>query len=75
LGQRGIRMGSGEGFIMRSLIFCTVHLLEFIKIIKSDAKIINESKLMNRPIRVQHPLLKIVNNALIDLPSPSNIRT
>ena len=32
-------------------------------------------KLMNRPIRIQHPLLKIVNNALIDLPSPSNIRT
>jgi len=30
---------------------------------------------MNKPIRIQHPLLNIVNNALIDLPSPSNIRT
>nr|YP_009250309.1 cytochrome b [Panchlora nivea]AMW91064.1 cytochrome b [Panchlora nivea] len=30
---------------------------------------------MNKPIRVQHPLLKIVNNALVDLPSPSNIST
>ena len=29
---------------------------------------------MNRP-RVQHPLLNIVNNALIDLPSPYNIKT
>ena len=32
-------------------------------------------KLMNRPNRIQHPVLKIVNNALIDLPSSSNIRT
>nr|YP_010946867.1 cytochrome b [Rhabdoblatta similsinuata]WGO57624.1 cytochrome b [Rhabdoblatta similsinuata] len=28
---------------------------------------------MNKPMRVKHPLLKIINNALIDLPSPSNI--
>nr|YP_010946854.1 cytochrome b [Rhabdoblatta nigrovittata]WGO57611.1 cytochrome b [Rhabdoblatta nigrovittata] len=28
---------------------------------------------MNKPMRIQHPLLKIINNALIDLPSPSNI--
>nr|YP_010946503.1 cytochrome b [Diploptera punctata]WGO57221.1 cytochrome b [Diploptera punctata] len=28
---------------------------------------------MNKPLRINHPLLKIVNNALIDLPSPSNI--
>nr|AVN67815.1 cytochrome b [Ischnoptera bilunata] len=28
---------------------------------------------MNKPLRNSHPLLKIVNNALIDLPSPSNI--
>nr|WGO58079.1 cytochrome b [Rhabdoblatta omei] len=28
---------------------------------------------MNKPMRTQHPLLKIINNALIDLPSPSNI--
>lgn len=30
---------------------------------------------MNKPLRVRHPLLKIANNALIDLPSPSNINT
>lgn len=30
---------------------------------------------MNKPLRVRHPLLKIANNALIDLPSPSNIST
>nr|YP_003002162.1 cytochrome b [Blattella germanica]ACF19666.1 cytochrome b [Blattella germanica] len=30
---------------------------------------------MNKPLRVSHPLLKIANNALIDLPSPSNIST
>jgi len=28
---------------------------------------------MNKPIRTTHPLLKIFNNSLIDLPSPSNI--
>lgn len=28
---------------------------------------------MNKPIRVNHPLFKIANGALIDLPSPSNI--
>lgn len=28
---------------------------------------------MNKPIRRRHPLFKIINNALIDLPAPSNI--
>nr|QRV62634.1 cytochrome b [Sternopriscus clavatus] len=28
---------------------------------------------MNKPIRTSHPLFKIMNSALIDLPSPSNI--
>nr|YP_009441810.1 cytochrome b [Eucinetus haemorrhoidalis]AOY39394.1 cytochrome b [Eucinetus haemorrhoidalis] len=28
---------------------------------------------MNSPLRKSHPLIKIMNNALIDLPSPSNI--
>nr|WLG71245.1 cytochrome b [Rhithrodytes pantaleonii] len=28
---------------------------------------------MNKPFRIKHPLLNIMNNALIDLPSPSNI--
>nr|WGO58066.1 cytochrome b [Rhabdoblatta melancholica] len=28
---------------------------------------------MNKPMRTTHPLMKIINNALIDLPSPSNI--
>nr|UCU06778.1 cytochrome b [Xylota coquilletti] len=28
---------------------------------------------MNKPIRLNHPILKIANNALIDLPSPINI--
>nr|QRV62413.1 cytochrome b [Deuteronectes picturatus] len=28
---------------------------------------------MNKPMRITHPMLKIMNNALIDLPSPSNI--
>ena len=28
---------------------------------------------MNKPIRLRHPLIKIINNALIDLPAPSNI--
>nr|YP_010946451.1 cytochrome b [Calolamprodes beybienkoi]WGO57169.1 cytochrome b [Calolamprodes beybienkoi] len=28
---------------------------------------------MNKPMRIYHPLIKIINNALIDLPSPSNI--
>nr|WES82255.1 cytochrome b [Archotermopsis wroughtoni] len=30
---------------------------------------------MNKPMRKQHPLIKVVNNALIDLPTPSNIST
>ena len=33
------------------------------------------TKIMSFLKRIQHPLLKIVNNALIDSPSPSNIRT
>nr|YP_010472534.1 cytochrome b [Harpalus griseus]UVG42158.1 cytochrome b [Harpalus griseus] len=28
---------------------------------------------MNKPMRLMHPLFKIANNALIDLPTPSNI--
>nr|YP_009387536.1 cytochrome b [Nauphoeta cinerea]ARS88105.1 cytochrome b [Nauphoeta cinerea] len=28
---------------------------------------------MNKPLRTSHPLFKIANNALIDLPTPSNI--
>nr|ASN65910.1 cytochrome b [Platychile pallida] len=28
---------------------------------------------MNKPMRINHPLFKIINNALIDLPSPTNI--
>nr|YP_002640534.1 cytochrome b [Aspidytes niobe]CAM35454.1 cytochrome b [Aspidytes niobe] len=28
---------------------------------------------MNKPMRMKHPLFKIINNALIDLPTPSNI--
>nr|YP_010728435.1 cytochrome b [Endochironomus pekanus]WEF49663.1 cytochrome b [Endochironomus pekanus] len=28
---------------------------------------------MNKPLRKSHPLIKIMNNALIDLPAPSNI--
>nr|YP_010310372.1 cytochrome b [Daclera levana]UMY75907.1 cytochrome b [Daclera levana] len=28
---------------------------------------------MNKPLRKTHPLFKIINNSLIDLPSPSNI--
>nr|YP_010836252.1 cytochrome b [Paradoxopsyllus custodis]YP_011004248.1 cytochrome b [Macrostylophora euteles]WGC90514.1 cytochrome b [Paradoxopsyllus custodis]WPS93597.1 cytochrome b [Macrostylophora euteles] len=28
---------------------------------------------MNKPMRTNHPLIKIVNSSLIDLPSPSNI--
>nr|UAJ48141.1 cytochrome b [Gromphadorhina portentosa] len=28
---------------------------------------------MNKPLRIKHPLFKIINNALIDLPSPTNI--
>nr|YP_010999305.1 cytochrome b [Cricotopus trifasciatus]WPM93151.1 cytochrome b [Cricotopus trifasciatus] len=28
---------------------------------------------MNKPMRVNHPLFKIMNNALVDLPAPSNI--
>jgi len=28
---------------------------------------------MNKPIRLNHPLIKIINNRLIDLPAPSNI--
>nr|YP_010895039.1 cytochrome b [Ceriana vespiformis]WJW73552.1 cytochrome b [Ceriana vespiformis] len=30
---------------------------------------------MNKPMRLNHPILKIMNNALIDLPSPINIST
>nr|YP_010227824.1 cytochrome b [Cryptocercus changbaiensis]UDD86597.1 cytochrome b [Cryptocercus changbaiensis] len=30
---------------------------------------------MNKPSRSTHPLLKIMNNALVDLPTPSNIST
>lgn len=30
---------------------------------------------MNKPLRSNHPLLKIINNSLVDLPTPSNIRT
>nr|QOV03277.1 cytochrome b [Hydrellia maura] len=30
---------------------------------------------MNKPIRVKHPLFKIANNALVDLPAPINIST
>nr|WGT92160.1 cytochrome b [Furcatopanorpa longihypovalva] len=30
---------------------------------------------MNKPIRSSHPLFKIANNALVDLPAPSNIST
>nr|YP_009918998.1 cytochrome b [Orthonevra geniculata]QMP96578.1 cytochrome b [Orthonevra geniculata] len=30
---------------------------------------------MNKPMRINHPILKIMNNALIDLPSPINIST
>nr|YP_009231566.1 cytochrome b [Dixella aestivalis]ALZ48587.1 cytochrome b [Dixella aestivalis] len=30
---------------------------------------------MNKPLRSSHPLFKIANNALIDLPAPSNIST
>nr|YP_004934907.1 cytochrome b [Sylvicola fenestralis]AET13132.1 cytochrome b [Sylvicola fenestralis] len=28
---------------------------------------------MNKPLRLEHPLFKIMNNALVDLPAPSNI--
>nr|YP_010895325.1 cytochrome b [Victoriana melanorrhina]WJW73916.1 cytochrome b [Victoriana melanorrhina] len=28
---------------------------------------------MNMPLRINHPILKITNNALVDLPSPTNI--
>nr|YP_010895000.1 cytochrome b [Austalis copiosa]WJW73513.1 cytochrome b [Austalis copiosa] len=28
---------------------------------------------MNKPLRTHHPIFKIMNNALVDLPSPSNI--
>lgn len=30
---------------------------------------------MNKPIRIKHPIIKITNNALIDLPAPINIST
>nr|DAZ87545.1 TPA_asm: cytochrome b [Trichosia splendens] len=30
---------------------------------------------MNKQIRLHHPLIKIINNSLIDLPAPSNIST
>nr|YP_010895013.1 cytochrome b [Caliprobola speciosa]WJW73526.1 cytochrome b [Caliprobola speciosa] len=28
---------------------------------------------MNKPMRINHPILKIANNALVDLPTPANI--
>nr|WKU83997.1 cytochrome b [Matsumyia nigrofacies] len=28
---------------------------------------------MNKPMRIEHPIMKIANNALVDLPSPINI--
>ena len=28
---------------------------------------------MNKPLRIRHPLFKIINNALVDLPAPMNI--
>nr|YP_010686249.1 cytochrome b [Ranacris albicornis]WAX39753.1 cytochrome b [Ranacris albicornis] len=28
---------------------------------------------MNKPLRLKHPLIKIINNSLIDLPAPANI--
>nr|UFZ13409.1 cytochrome b [Neohermes filicornis] len=30
---------------------------------------------MNKPMRTHHPIFKIINNSLIDLPTPSNIST
>nr|UFZ13422.1 cytochrome b [Neohermes inexpectatus] len=30
---------------------------------------------MNKPMRTSHPIFKIINNSLIDLPTPSNIST
>nr|ABB90929.1 cytochrome b [Grylloblatta sculleni] len=30
---------------------------------------------MNKPMRMNHPLFKIANNAIVDLPTPSNIST
>nr|URX52940.1 cytochrome b [Cryptotermes cynocephalus] len=30
---------------------------------------------MNKPLRTTHPLMKVINGALIDLPTPSNIST
>lgn len=30
---------------------------------------------MNKPLRIEHPLFKIINNALVDLPAPINIST
>nr|UFZ13396.1 cytochrome b [Madachauliodes sp.] len=30
---------------------------------------------MNKPMRTSHPMIKIINNSLIDLPTPSNIST
>ena len=56
----------------------STHLLVFSSLylpFRDVFQFLNILELMNRPIRIQHPLLKIVNNALIDLPSPSNIRT
>jgi len=31
-------------------------------------------KIMNKPTQNKHPLLKIANDALVDLPTPSTIR-
>nr|URX54459.1 cytochrome b [Procryptotermes speiseri] len=30
---------------------------------------------MNKPMRISHPLIKIINSALVDLPTPTNIST
>nr|URX52823.1 cytochrome b [Cryptotermes chacoensis] len=30
---------------------------------------------MNKPMRISHPLIKMINSALIDLPTPTNIST
>nr|YP_010238595.1 cytochrome b [Oestrus ovis]QTE20652.1 cytochrome b [Oestrus ovis] len=30
---------------------------------------------MNKPMRIKHPIMKIINNSLVDLPAPINIST
>jgi quinol-cytochrome oxidoreductase complex cytochrome b subunit len=32
------------------------------------------NQIMNKPVRITHPLIKIANRAWIDLPTPTNIR-